>query len=41
MNQLGGGGDGRQVTVSIQPDQETLQARQQELQEELLAGNIS
>ena len=41
MNQLGGGGDGRQVTVSLQPDQETLQARQQELREELLAGNIS
>lgn len=41
MNQLGGGGDGRQVTVSLLPDQETLQATQQELQGELLAGNIS
>ncbi|MEA1930772.1 MAG: hypothetical protein U9O06_04390 [Euryarchaeota archaeon] len=41
MNQLGGGGDGRQVTVSLQPDQETLQSQQQELQEELVAGNIS
>ena len=41
MNQLGGEGDGRQVTVSLQPDQEALQTRQQELQEELLAGNIT
>lgn len=41
MNQLGGEGDGRQVTVSLLPDQETLQATQQELQGELLAGNIS
>ena len=41
MGQLDGGGDGRQVTVSLLPDQETLQASEQELQEELLAGNIS
>jgi len=43
MGQLDGGGeaDGRQVTVSLQPDQEALRTRQEELREELLAGNIS
>jgi len=41
MGQLDGGGDGRQVAVSLQPDQEELQTRQRELQQEVLAGNTT
>lgn len=41
MGQLDGDGGSRQVAVSLRPDQEEIQTRQQELQQEVLAGNTT
>jgi len=41
MGQTGSSGDGRQVAVSLQIDQEEIQQRQQELRQEAQTGNLS